>query len=245
MLLASMKGEKMRKIQLAAGSSHMDYGHINDHFAEATAAGADRIHWDASDMTSIPVEPLMGGGSRIMESFRSATDLPIEVHAHVLGATKAWMDQLADVGVNMVILPALHYLHDGGLFRACHDRGMKFGLTINTGVPLWFADEAIYWIDRLHIHTHNPVPINGYRGALRETALPMIRKARQMIEEKNPSCELCADGGITTENLHLCIEAGADVLVMGRQIFGAPDGITSAIKRIRKAIDEATGALEH
>lgn len=191
----------MKKIQLAACSSHMDYGHINDHFAEATAAGADRIHWDVSDMYGTPSNPLMGGGSRIMASFRSATDLPIEVHAHVLSATVAWMNELADAGVNMVILPALHYLHSGDLFKACHDRGMKFGLTINTGVPLCFAEEVIYWIDRLHIHTHNPVPIDGYRGALRETALPMIRKARQMIDERNPSCTLCADGGITPENL--------------------------------------------
>lgn len=232
----------MSKVKISAGMSHIDSGFLYDHIKEASDAGVDYIHFDCADMTSIPDEPIMGGGTRVIAGFRPATSLPIEVHAHVHGATDKWVNQLADAGVNMIILPVMYYLDGVGawLIRTARSRGMKFGMTLSMGAPLCMFDQVIYWLDRLHIHTHDVAP----GGPLCEIALPMVRKAREMIDKRNPECELACDGGITPENLHKCVEAGADVLIMGRQIFQAEDGITSAVKRARKAIDDAEAQLE-
>ena len=40
----------MKKIKIAAGLAHVDYGHLADIVKEATEAGADYIHSDAADM---------------------------------------------------------------------------------------------------------------------------------------------------------------------------------------------------
>ena len=232
----------MKDIKISASMSHMDYGHMFDQISEASKAGVDYIHLDAADMKSIPTHELMGGGAGLIEGIRPATSLPIEVHAHVHDATPVFVDGLADAGANMIILPAIYYL-DANLIhiiQTCRKREMKFGLTITMGAPLCLVDEAIWWLDRLHIHTHDVTP--GI--PLRETALPMIRRARQMIVERKLNCELACDGGITPENLHKCIEAGADVLVMGRQIFRSEEGIFAAVERIRKAINKATNQSE-
>ena len=40
----------MRKIKIAAGLAHVDYGNIADLVKQVTVAGADYIHSDAADM---------------------------------------------------------------------------------------------------------------------------------------------------------------------------------------------------
>ena len=227
----------MKKVKISASMAHIDYGHMYDQIAEASKAGIDYIHLDSSDVVSIPNAPLMGGGAEVVKGIRKATDLPIEVHAHVHNATASFIDGFADAGANMMIFPAIYYLDANivSLYQACKKRGMKFGMTITIMAPLCLVDEAIYCLDRLHIHTHDVTP----GVPLRETSLPMILRARKMIDDRKLDCELAVDGGLTPENVHKCVEAGADAIVMCRQIFHAEDGITAGVKRIREALDKA------
>jgi len=56
-----------------------------------------------------------------------------------------------------------------------------------------------------------------------EKCLPKIAEARKLIDERNPSCLLQIDGGVTCENVGVAREAGADVIVAGSSVFGAED----------------------
>ncbi len=154
----------------------------------------------------------------------------------------AFIDGLADAGANMVILPAIYYMDARllGLVRKVRERGLKFGLTITVGAPLCVVEESVCWLDRVQITTHDATPDRG----LKEAALPMVRRARQLIDERNPNCELCCDGGIKLENLHKVVAAGADVIEFCRPIFRAKEGIPAAVQRLRKAIDEASAKCE-
>ncbi len=232
----------MKRVKIAAGLSHVDFGHLYDAVAAASAAGVDYIHADCADMTSITRGPLMPGGAQIIAGIRPATTLPIEVHAHVQGATVSFIDDLAKAGANLVILPALYYMDARllGLLRRAREIGLKFGFTITAGAPLCVVEESLCWLDRIHITTHDAVP----DGRLKEAALPMVRRARQLIDERNPNCELCCDGGIKLENLHKVVAAGADVIEFCRPIFRAKEGIPAAVQRLRKAIDEASAKCE-
>jgi ribulose-phosphate 3-epimerase len=44
------------------------------------------------------------------------------------------------------------------------------------------------------------------------------------------------DGGIHAETAPLVVRAGANVLVAGSAVYGAPDGPAAAIARLRTAI---------
>ena len=44
------------------------------------------------------------------------------------------------------------------------------------------------------------------------------------------------DGGVNPNTAPCVVEAGADVLVIGSAIFGCPDGIETAMRRIRAAL---------
>ena len=69
----------------------------------------------------------------------------------------------------------------------------------------------------------------------------MIRKARELIDSRNPKCELCVDGGILAENVAELIEAGADVVVNSRRIFQHENGIRAGVTDMRNALDKASG----
>jgi ribulose-phosphate 3-epimerase len=66
-----------------------------------------------------------------------------------------------------------------------------------------------------------------------KSALPKIRRIREMIERITPACELEVDGGIDATTAPLAVEAGANVLVAGSAIFGEPQGILVGMKRLR------------
>jgi len=67
------------------------------------------------------------------------------------------------------------------------------------------------------------------------TALPKIRRVRQMIEQTNPDCELELDGGIDAATAPLGVAAGANVLVAGSAIFNDGDGVAAAVNQLRAA----------
>jgi ribulose-phosphate 3-epimerase len=71
------------------------------------------------------------------------------------------------------------------------------------------------------------------------TALPKIRRVRQMIGQTNPACELELDGGIDAATAPLGVAAGANVLVAGSAIFNDGDEVAAAMNRLRPATKQA------
>ena len=73
----------------------------------------------------------------------------------------------------------------------------------------------------------------------RSSCLDLLKRARTLVDEKNPKCEIAIDGGIRSENLAPLIACKPDVVVLSSAIFKDPEGITAGLKRCAKAIEEA------
>ena len=54
-------------------------------------------------------------------------------------------------------------------------------------------------------------------------SLEKIRELRAMIDETESTAVIEVDGGISAHNSRLLFDAGADALVAGSAVFGAPD----------------------
>jgi ribulose-phosphate 3-epimerase len=82
------------------------------------------------------------------------------------------------------------------------------------------VEHAIGLADMLLIMSVNP----GFGG---QKFIPYttekIRQARQSIDDRRLRCAIEVDGGIDIETIPAVIRAGAEVLVAGSAIFGAPD----------------------
>ena len=231
----------MKHIKIAAGLAHVDYGHIADIVKEASDAGADYIHSDAADMHDLRNMKLMGGW-QVIQGMRDYTDKPIECHIYTESMDIMFIDQIYDAGANMLIIPAEHFIGAqlAYIINWCRERKIKVGLTIGCYTPLSFVEESIYDIDRLHIVTHGVDETDGHDNwGWRRSVIDLLKRARKMIDEKNPKCELAIDGGLRANNMEPLIECNPDVIVLSSGVFKDPDEITAGVQKCRKAIDEA------
>lgn len=153
-----------------------------------------------------------------------------------------FIDQIHQAGANMLIIPAEHFIGAqlAYIINWCRERNLKVGLTLGCYTPLCFVEESIYDIDRLHIVTHGVDETDGHDNwGWRRSAVDLVKRARKMIDEKNPKCELAIDGGLRSDNLEPLIECNPDVVVLSSAIFKDPEGITAGVKRCRQSIDAA------
>jgi ribulose-phosphate 3-epimerase len=107
--------------------------------------------------------------------------------------------------------------------------GKKAGVVLNPATPV----ESIAWVmdllDIIMVMTVNP----GFGGqSFIESQLAKIAVLREMIDRSGRDIALQVDGGVAKSTVRRVIEAGADTLVAGTAVFGAPD-YAAAIAELR------------
>jgi len=91
-------------------------------------------------------------------------------------------------------------------------RGLSVGLAVKPETSLDSFERIAERTDSLLFLTVSP---GAYGSAFRPEVMDKIRKARRKFDDK----ELSADGGVSSENLKLFIEAGVDSVCVGSRIF--------------------------
>ncbi len=230
-----------KKIKIAAGLAHVSYARILDRALEADRAGVDYIHSDAADMYDLKNMQLMGG-HQIIEGLREEITKPIECHIYTKECDRLFIEKLAKAKCSMLILPAEHFIGAplAYIMNYCREFGIKFGLTIGCYTPLCFVEESINDIDRLHVVTHGVDETDGQDNwGWRRSAPDLIKRARALIDQKNPRCELAIDGGLRYDNMEPLLAHNPDVVVLSSAIFKDPDGIAAGVQKCRQALDSA------
>jgi ribulose-phosphate 3-epimerase len=104
------------------------------------------------------------------------------------------------------------------------DHGCKAGLALNPGTPLAWLDHVMDRLDLVLLMSVNP----GFGGqAFIPSTLPKLQAVRQRIDAHMAAggqpVWLEVDGGVKLDNIGRIVAAGADTLVAGSAVFGAPD----------------------
>ncbi len=110
---------------------------------------------------------------------------------------------------------------------------------LNPATPLNVVEEVIEGLDLLLLMTVNP----GFGGQkfIREM-LPKLTRARSLIQQRSPGCELEVDGGVDLTTGPLAVAAGADVLVAGTCVFAHPGGPGAGVRALREAVKRGPAA---
>ena len=109
--------------------------------------------------------------------------------------------------------------------RAIRAQGVLAGLSIK---PATSPEAVLPYLDELDLVLVMSVE-PGFGGQkFLDSALPKL----QFLRHAAPDLTLNVDGGINAETGSRCVKAGADMLVAGSYVFGAPDP-ASAISSLR------------
>ena len=193
-----------------------DFAKLGDEIAMLEAGGADWIHVDVMDGRFVPN---LTFGTKVIETVRRLTALPIDVHLMV-EQPERYFDDFAKAGATgLTIHPEVSpHLHRH--LARIREVGCLAGASLNPSTPLAVVEEVVADLDLLLIMTVNP-GFGGQRfiGAMVEK----VRRARRLLDQGRSDAWLQVDGGINRETIVETWRAGADSFVAGNAIFAAAD----------------------
>jgi len=213
--------------KLAPSILDADFTCLERELRKIESGGADLIHLDIMDGNFVPN---ISFGPRIVESIKSKTSLPLEVHLMV-EKPENHIKSFINAGGDIIIVHYETSKHLDRLIQIINEADVKSGIALNPATPLSVIEYLINKIDVLLLMTVNP----GFGG---QKFIPKmftkIEMARKIIDNQKKTISLVVDGGINLDNISKVSKAGAEIIVAGQIIFKSanPEMTIRKIKNI-------------
>jgi ribulose-phosphate 3-epimerase len=203
-------------VQIAPSILSADFAALGAGIAAVERGGADLIHVDIMDGHFVPNLTM---GPPVVVSIRKVAKVPLDVHL-MIEAPDRYLEAFVRAGAAMIsvhleVLPHLHRT-----IQHIKELGAKAGVAINPSTPVAMLEEIAGDLDHVLVMSVNP----GFGG---QTFIPRteskIAAVRALLDRQGSHAAIEVDGGIDASNAARVVAAGANILVAGSAIFGAPD----------------------
>jgi ribulose-phosphate 3-epimerase len=189
---------------------------------DSVEADADWLQVDVMDGHFVPN---LSFGAPVLKQLK--TNLPLDIHLMVTNPADRLKEFIAVHAKNITFhAEAVLKTQDRQtLIAAIRSSGATAGIALNPSTALSEIDDVVSDVDLVLIMSVQP----GFGGqAFQADVLQKVTQLRAAY----PDLMIQMDGGITAETAALCRSAGADNLVAGSAVFGAPDR-SAAIRSLR------------
>ena len=212
-------------IKLAPSILSADFSQLAESVREVENAGCEYLHIDVMDGHFVPNITF---GAVVFEKLRNKSNMIFDCHV-MIEQPDLYLEDFSRAGADIITVHQEACIH---LIRTIHhikELGCKAGVAINPATPLETLEYVLQDIDMVLIMSVNP----GFGGQkFIPQSIDKIKKLKQMIDSKNYTVDIQVDGGVTVDNIHDIVKAGANILVAGSAIFGK-ENIQKAVSDLR------------
>jgi ribulose-phosphate 3-epimerase len=202
-------------IRVAPSLLAADYLNIGADICRMKEAGADWLHFDVMDGSFVPNITFGSDMARRAE----ACGLPVDAHLMVVNPEKH-IDAFAKAGVKVITVHAEAVNHLHRVLQQIRAAGCLAGVALNPATSPECLRYVLGDFDLALVMTVNP----GYGGQkLIPACIDKVGEVRGMLNRAGIDAIVEVDGGVNLETAPKLVAAGADTLVAGSALFGAPD----------------------
>ena len=199
-----------------------DFWRLGEQIKEAENAGAKYLHIDVMDGLFVPS---ISYGMPVIASLRKYTDIFFDVHL-MIEKPERYVKEFAESGADLINFHIEASKDVEGTIRRIRELNKKAGITIKPSTSAGAVEPYLELVDMVLVMTVEP----GFGG---QKYIPesteRIRQARQMADEQGINLDIQVDGGVGQDNVHVVLEAGANVVVSGSAVFHGD--ITDNVRR--------------
>ena len=214
-------------LELSPSLLSADFTDLKSEIEVLDKNGVKYLHLDVMDGMFVPN---ISFGPMIIKQLRPLTNMVFDVHL-MIEEPDRYVQNFKDAGADIL---TVHYEACKHLHRTISyikSLGMKAGVSLNPATNIDVLDYVLEDLDLVLIMSVNP----GFGGqSFIPSAIDKIKNLKAKIIERNLNVIVEVDGGVKTTNVKDVIEAGADLIVSGSDVFADKENRIRAYKEIFK-----------
>ena len=199
-------------LELSPSLLSADFTNLKSDIEILDKSGVKYLHLDVMDGMFVPN---ISFGPMIIKQLRPLTNMVFDVHLMIEDPDR-YVQSFKDAGADIL---TVHYEACKHLHRTISyikSLGMKAGVSLNPATNIDVLDYVLEDLDLVLVMSVNPC--FGGQSFI-PSALDKIKNLKEKIKERNLNVIVEVDGGVKTTNVKDVVEAGADLIVSGSDVF--------------------------